>query len=100
VALVGADEGSRWVAAAKRTKVACVAEIMKAAAQATGGKSLEDTDASLAQPEMELEVGGRRVQPYCEGLRLAKDRECSPAKVCSMLLERWPAAHGTVWKRC
>jgi hypothetical protein len=36
---------------------------------------------------MELEVGGRRGQHSCAGVRLAEERKGSLAKVCSVLLE-------------
>jgi hypothetical protein len=54
---------------------------------ASSRRKAADTKACLAQREMELEGGGRRVQPCCAGVRLAEEREGSLAKVCSVLLE-------------
>jgi hypothetical protein len=52
---------------------------------ASSRRKAADTKAPLAQREMELEGGGRRVQPCCAGVRLAVEREASLAKVCVLL---------------
>jgi hypothetical protein len=48
---------------------------------------LTDTEAPRAHREMNLEVGGRRVQPLCAVVGSAEERKGSMAKICGVLLE-------------